>query len=109
MTDDTIRAVLDRYETELKSLLPSAARATFPSVQADVLHYQHLLTMLPKMREMQATAADADSADEYIAAREKLMRWLGFVQGALWVKGIYGIDEMREHNKPPDEPFRERE
>jgi len=30
------------------------------------------------------------------------MRWLGFMQGALWVKGIYTIDELKAHNRPDD-------
>ena len=30
---------------------------------------------------------------------EKAMRWLGFIQGVLWICGIYTIDEMREHNR----------
>jgi hypothetical protein len=31
---------------------------------------------------------------------EKSMRWLGFVQGILWVRGIYSIEELKAHNKP---------
>lgn len=30
---------------------------------------------------------------------EKAMRWLGFVQGALWCYEWYTIDQMREHNR----------
>ena len=30
---------------------------------------------------------------------EKAMRWLGFIQGVLFAKGVYTIDEMREHNR----------
>jgi hypothetical protein len=30
---------------------------------------------------------------------EKAMRWLGFVQGALWSYGWYGLDEIRDHNR----------
>lgn len=45
---------------------------------------------------------------EAVEKREKLMRWLGFMQGVLYAKGLYTIDEMRAHNKPPDEPFRPR-
>lgn len=30
--------------------------------------------------------------------RDKAMRWLGFVQGVLWSRGIYSIDDMRSHN-----------
>lgn len=32
--------------------------------------------------------------------KEKVNRWLGFVQGALWANEIYTIEEMKEHNKP---------
>jgi len=32
--------------------------------------------------------------------KEKANRWLGFVQGTLWAKGFYTIEEMKEHNKP---------
>jgi len=30
---------------------------------------------------------------------EKACRWLGFIQGILWTRGIYTIDEMRGHNR----------
>ena len=32
--------------------------------------------------------------------RDKLFRWLGFIQGALWVLGIYTINELKNHNRP---------
>ena len=28
---------------------------------------------------------------------EKLNRWLGFVQGALWCNGVFSVDELRAH------------
>ncbi len=31
---------------------------------------------------------------------EKMNRWLGFVQGALWAMGFATIDELREVNRP---------
>lgn len=36
---------------------------------------------------------------------EKIMRWLGFVQGALWVCGIYGVGALRKHNKTGEVPY----
>jgi len=30
---------------------------------------------------------------------EKAMRWLGFVQGVLWLHGDFTLDQMREHNR----------
>lgn len=32
--------------------------------------------------------------------KEKANRWLGFIQGALWAKDIYTIEEMKDHNRP---------
>lgn len=29
----------------------------------------------------------------------RMFRWLGFLQGVLWMHGVYTIDEMREHNR----------
>jgi len=34
---------------------------------------------------------------------EKAMRWLGFLQGALWVLGRRTIEEMKKDNMPKDE------
>lgn len=33
-----------------------------------------------------------------ITDREKLMRWIGFMQGALWSLGLSSIDNFREMN-----------
>ena len=33
---------------------------------------------------------------------EKAMRWLGFVQGFLWARGMATIDEMKAANRPRD-------
>lgn len=37
---------------------------------------------------------------------DKAMRWLGFIQGALWVLGISSIEEAKRANMPPDEVFK---
>lgn len=30
---------------------------------------------------------------------EKAMRWLGFIQGVLWMNGVYTIEQMKDHNR----------
>jgi hypothetical protein len=124
MTDATLREVLDRYERDIQSALVRAR------VRKDL---KHLLTMIPQMRSMidayqplkvyltpcweaieGITPATFDALEfeealsEYGAKREKVMRWLGFMQGVLCATGIYTIDEMRAHNKPPTEAFEPR-
>jgi hypothetical protein len=31
---------------------------------------------------------------------DKVFRWLGFVQGVLWVNGVYSLEELKNHSKP---------
>jgi hypothetical protein len=37
---------------------------------------------------------------------EKKFRWLGFIQGVLWMTGVQTIDESKKDNMPADEEFR---
>ena len=63
---------------------------------------EHLLWMC-------GTAADyALKGEVDKGALEKAFRWLGFIQGAMWVLELRTVDEMRRDNAPPDEEFRER-
>mgnify|MGYP001821638117 CR=1 FL=1 len=50
----------------------------------------HLLTMIPQMEEMA-------QHNDY-ATREKLMRWIGFMQGALWMNGYFTVNDFRAMN-----------
>lgn len=36
---------------------------------------------------------------------EKAMRWLGFLQGAMWALGVRTIEESKRDNMPPAETF----
>ncbi len=33
---------------------------------------------------------------------EKAFRWLGFIQGILWCRNIYTLDELKNHNRPTE-------
>lgn len=32
---------------------------------------------------------------------EKSFRWLGFIQGALWARGMITIEDLKNHNRSP--------
>lgn len=34
---------------------------------------------------------------------DKVFRWLGFVQGVLWVCRVYTLEELKNHNRPTKE------
>jgi hypothetical protein len=51
---------------------------------------EHLLGMLPKMR----TFLDVEAP-----RTEKFMRWLGFLQGVLWQRKWFTLEELKEHNR----------
>ena len=34
---------------------------------------------------------------------EKTFRWLGFIQGCLWISGVYTLKELQNHNRPQND------
>lgn len=93
MSDQKILQVLDLYETEItKALIVGYHRSG--RVSGRLAEFTHLHDMIPKMRAFLAEGR-----------REKVFRWLGFMQGALWVLDVYTIEEMADHNRPPESEF----
>ena len=86
MTDDKCSEVLDRYEARLKRAFPDDQPHT-----SRIKRCNHLLRMIPQMRLYLVDGR-----------REKFMRWLGFLQGSLWMLDIYSIEEMMEYNRPDE-------
>lgn len=87
MTREKCLEVVDRYERFLAPLGPH---------KKDRDMVEHILGMLPKMREMLL-----DSGDHYDPwTRGKFMRWLGFIQGVLWQRKWFTLEELKEHNRP---------
>lgn len=54
---------------------------------------EHMLSMIERL--------DALIAED---RREKVMRWYGFLQGALWALGYCSVDDLKEHSNPDKEP-----
>lgn len=82
MTDAKITTVLLRYEQKIEGLL----RKEDWEEHAQLLHAKE---MIPKMRKFLESSR-----------REKVFRWLGFLQGIFYCNGIYSIEEMADHNRP---------
>lgn len=81
-----------------------------PALRAVVKARETLLSAFHGLEAVQNTEAITElerarhclwmcgQVESYLGAgeREKAMRWLGFVQGTLWILGLRGIDAMRE-------------
>lgn len=96
MNDKQVDSALEELELWLHTNFPTIVPEKIDGTRYLVLNYDcdkisvsHLKFMIPEMREM-----FLDDSEE----REKLMRWLGFVQGALWARGYISIDDCRELN-----------
>ena len=49
----------------------------------------HLSSMIPKMKDFLQQNR-----------RDKAFRWLGFMQGVLWGKGTFTLEQLKNHNRP---------
>lgn len=87
MSDATLANAIDTLERLTARSTPRYALA----LTADL--YAHLATMPDRMRPMLGVPEK----------REKLMRWLGFMQGALWALGVADLETMKRMNMPPPE------
>jgi len=72
---------LDKYET----LQNNDAVSSYDKI----CHCKWMLTQIPPFLN--------DYEDE------KVMRWLGFVQGVFWSQNMFGINDMRNHNRDEKE------
>jgi hypothetical protein len=87
MTDEKIMDVLTRYERDFASM-QEAAKLMDGALPLRLLH---AISMIPKMRAFLVQGR-----------REKVFRWLGFLQGIMFCHDIYTVEEMANHNRPPE-------
>lgn len=88
MNDAKLLEVIGLYEREVPILRERAISKGHHDIGSQL---EHVIDMLPEMRVF-----IADSR------YEKVMRWLGFVQGVLWSTGAYTLDELKAHNAPEE-------
>jgi len=97
MNGPKLIAALTLYDARLaNSSLPSTKMPTNRVANSRPMRLSHCRWMC---QEMLRLLNEEDDVGQYQAILEKGMRWLGFIQGVLWIEGYYTIDEMREHNR----------
>lgn len=96
MTNKKIGQLLDGYETKLLKI-----RDSHPSGREPWFGYQqvpgtekmeHALEMIPKMRKFLKEGR-----------KEKVFRWLGFLQCVFWMVDIYTVEQLANHSRPTKE------
>lgn len=91
MTDKHCLKVLSMYRKFLIWLKAEPIEADYDSKHINKTQaLNHLFSMLKSM-------------EDFIKEnqKDKFFRWLGFMQGVLWLLGAYSLNELREHNRPP--------
>jgi hypothetical protein len=86
MTNDQVRKAVEVYKTEVRIPAKKSATDEKPMDRLDAL--AHISWMCDQIPGFLAEGKD-----------EKVNRWLGFIQGALWSLGIRTIDQMRDDNR----------
>ena len=54
---------------------------------------------LRDLGETDPVLADIDTRWPSDGSEAKAMRWLGFMQGALYVKRVFSLEQIKEHSK----------
>jgi hypothetical protein len=90
MTSEKLQTVIDTYRA--KFLAMGIPKIDFPHeriLDIPVLGLGHCHGMLDRM-------------EEFIKENrlDKVYRWLGFIQGVLWIQKIYTLDDLMNHNRP---------
>lgn len=80
MTPDQLAKTLNLYANKTQELV-----ALESPCQRDLDKLKHVVWMCEEAKTFHSV--------------EKSMRWLGFIQGYLWVTGVFSIEEMKEHNR----------
>lgn len=89
MGPEQVLGVIEKYRREFEARRIS--KRSYPHgelLSGEVRGLEHCHAMLDKM---------VGFVQE--GKTEKAMRWLGFVQGAFWMAGIYPIDDFKADNR----------
>ena len=82
--DKIYEEILIRKSRPVNSMSPEEIAEN----RRSITELEHLLYMAEKM-----------TAKDCVFSPDKTNRWLGFIQGVLWTRNLFTIDQMREHNR----------
>jgi len=85
--------LLEFYRSEFQRLwiLPQRLEGEPKSPHPGIEQARHAAWMVEEMFNY----ANGTKAEHYDEA--KVNRWIGFIQGVLWMYGVYRVNDLREH------------
>ena len=97
MRDDQLTELLELYAVELQDRFHAVPRQFedrpgLAGYARLVAQLDHVLWMIAQMHKGMQPGVNAWDG-------KKLNRWLGFIQGVLWMAGAYTIDELRQQTR----------
>jgi hypothetical protein len=99
MTPKKMREVIGSYRSLLSLISPSEGPYEgSPSPREALAHVHGMLERVERQLDSYESEAGYDSD------WEKSNRWLGFIQGVLWLHGDYTLDQLKEHNRTERPP-----
>ena len=98
MTREHLKRVLQDYDQHLSDLWPGLVeeQLTRPETESKATTISHGW----KVAHLKFMCIEAQTFVDQNRI-EKAMRWLGFLQGALWSHNHFSLEELKNHSKPP--------
>jgi hypothetical protein len=93
-----IHTIINYYEGIILSSYPGLTSERLIKKTTGREQYAHMLHCIETMREMLNEGGVLTPSK-----REKIMRWLGFLQGALWANSQFGVQDLEFHNRNHEE------
>lgn len=90
MTPEKVREVIAIY------------RAKFEQSGIEKIDYRHCEILNSSEHGLAHCHGMLDRMETFITEgrMDKVYRWLGFIQGVLWMKGFYTLTDLMNHNRP---------
>lgn len=94
---DRIVAVVRYYQSLLRERKTVSQQHLYRRMRGggDPAARQHALSVCERLLEMTRDEPER---------REKIMRWYGFLQGAMWMMGEFTVDQLKQHSSPDSPP-----
>ena len=92
MTPEKVLEVIARYRTTCHN---------FAVPQKEYSHCNYLPPRQRRFLAMSHCHSMLDQMEEFVkeGRMDKVFRWLGFIQGVLWVLRVFTLDQLKSHNQ----------